>query len=253
MLVLNEWNEKFKERDQLDHYKSKESYDLLMNHLSEYPRLIAKNEECDYRKAVSELRFRYGEPQNAVNEAIEGIEFHLRNSIINPPNPHPDSGDFSRGEAIDYVRFELNYLKQMAARGEIYQKLIQDEPRTIDRIVSAMPEEMEASFVENILGALNIFDMQYNEKYFKKLIEFLIDELPKMSMEQHSKVIGCKINASSRTLEEDVDLQPNSEADSDNDPEVVSSDGCVNENLKDIENENAEFLTGEIPNMDTEQ
>ena len=151
MLVLDEWNEKFKERDQLDHYKSKESYDLLLNHLSEYPRLIAKNEECDYRKAVSELRFRYGEPQTVVNEDVECIEFRSRKSIINQPNPHPDSGDFSRAEAINDVRFELNNLKQMAARDEIYRKLIQDDPKIIDRIVSLMPEKMEARFVDDVL------------------------------------------------------------------------------------------------------
>ena len=58
MLVQDNWNksrdENAKERD---YFKVKECCDLLMNHLSEYPRLISKNEECDFRKAVNELRF----------------------------------------------------------------------------------------------------------------------------------------------------------------------------------------------------
>ena len=38
-------------------------------------------------------------------------------------------------------------------------KLIQIESRSFNRIVSAMPEEMEASFAENVLGILSIFAM----------------------------------------------------------------------------------------------
>ena len=81
------------------------------------------------------------------------------------------------------------------------------------------------------------------------LVEFLIDELPNIG----SEGISCKPDLSSRKLEEDVDFQPESEANSDDDPEDVSSDVNVNESLKDIENENVEFLADELPIMGIKQ
>ena len=67
--------------NQLDRFTTKKSYDYLLRHLSLSQILIAKNEECNYHKAISELTFRYGEPQTVVNEAILTIESFTRRSI----------------------------------------------------------------------------------------------------------------------------------------------------------------------------
>ena len=215
MLVQDNWNKSWDENaKERDYFKAKECYDVLMNHLSEFPRLIAKNEEHDYRKAVSELYFRYGEPHTVVNGTIEMIEYHTRSSML----CQPDERNYGYAESMEYVKYQLSNLKQMAARDETYRKLIQDEPKNADRIVSLMPEEMEARFVDVVLNKLSLHDKNYNSKHFNMLIDFLVDELPNIGEEQHSECYVFESNASSRKLEEDVDLQLDSEADSDDDP-----------------------------------
>ena len=103
----------------------------------------------------------------------------------------------------------------MAARDEIYRKLIQDDPKIVDRIVSLMPEEMEARFVNDVLDKLSLHDEHYNSKYFNMLVEFLIDELPNIG----SEGIKCKPDVSSISMDEDVDYQVDSDDDSYDEPE----------------------------------
>ena len=133
----------------LDRYKEKEGYDLLMNYLSEPLILIARNEEHDYLKAFSELKFRYGDSQTVVRDVMLQVEGQTRNSILKQPDP--EQGEWSRSQAIERERFQLNNLKQMAVRDERFRKVIQDEPRNVDRIISLLPEDMEMRFMDDVV------------------------------------------------------------------------------------------------------
>ena len=108
----------------------------------------------------------------------------------------------------------------MADRDETYRKLIQEEPKNVDKIVSLLPEEMEMRFMDDVLNKLSLHDEHYNGKYFNKLVEFLLDELPNIGEEQPFEGSVCNSNLSSSSMDEDVDgNQTHSEADCSTEPE----------------------------------
>ena len=84
-----------------------------------------------------------------------------------------------------------------------------------------LPEEMETCFVDSVFDTLSIFNKYCNEKYFKKLIEFLIDQLPNIGIEQPYEGSVCEYNLSPKIMDEDVDHQVVFEADSNADPHNV--------------------------------
>ena len=97
--------------------------------------------------------------------------------------------------------------------------MIQDEPKNVDRIVSLLPQGMEMRFMDDVLNKLSLHDEHYNGKYFNKLVEFLIDELPNIGEEQPFEGSVCNSNLRSRSIDEDVDEnQSRSEAESNAEP-----------------------------------
>ena len=83
----------------------------------------------------------------------------------------------------------------------------------------------ERNFSTDVLNKLSLQDEHYNGKYFNKLVEFLIDELPNIGEEQPFEGSVCDFNLSSSSMDEDVDEnQTHSEADSNAEPEDDGSD-----------------------------